>query len=55
MEQIISNYTFVEESEADGFAWVFNNPKSEAVKKAFKFPPLKPSEVRIKTLYFGIG
>ena len=46
-------YKFVDEKEADAFAWVFVD--TENMKKvAFKFPELKANEIRAKVTYSGL-
>ena len=47
-------YQFVEDSQADAFAWVFTDPKSDLKKVAFKFPELKADEVRANITYAGL-
>jgi len=47
-------YKFVDEKEADAFAWIFTDEKSPMKKIAFKFPEIKPNEVRAKVLYSGL-
>jgi len=47
-------YKFVEEKEADAFAWVFTNPKEGMQKVSVKFPDVKPDELRIKVTYAGL-
>jgi len=47
-------YKFVDEKEADAFAWVFTDEKSPMKKVAFKFPELQPNEVRAKVTYSGL-
>ena len=49
-----SLYKYVpEEKDADAVAWVWLN-KNKCVKFLFKFPPLKPKELRANILYLGI-
>jgi len=46
-------YSFVKEEEADAFAWVFVD--ADNMKKVpFKFPKLKPNEIRAKVTYAGL-
>ena len=40
-------------SKPDGMAWVFKTPKDFGMYP-FKFPPLKPEDVRIRILYTGV-
>ncbi len=42
-----------DEKEADAVAWAFVNPK-KMVKFPFKFPELKPNEIRANILYAGL-
>ena len=42
-----------DEKEADAVAWAFVNPK-KMVKFPFKFPELKPNEIRANILYPGL-
>ena len=42
-----------EEKDADAVAWAFVNPK-KMVKFPFKFPELKPNEIRANILYSGL-
>ena len=49
-----SLYKYVpEEKDADAVAWVWLN-KNKCVKFPFKFPPLRPKELRANILYLGI-
>ena len=43
-----TEYPLVEEAEADGIAFAFYGPSEPAVRYPFKFPPIKPNEIRIK-------
>ena len=47
-------YKFVDEKEADAFAWIFVDDHSPMKKVAIKLPELKPDEVRIKVTYTGL-
>jgi len=47
-------YKFVDEKEADAFAWVFTGPNDPMKKVAIKFPDLKSNEVRAQVTYAGL-
>jgi len=46
-------YKFVEEKEADAIAWAFVD-KENMKRIPFKFPELKPNEIRAKITYTGL-
>lgn len=47
-------YKFVEEKDADAFAWLFTEPKGGPKKVPIQFPALKPNELRAKVTFTGL-
>ena len=47
-------YKIVSDEEADAFGWVFTGVKENMTKIGFKFPEIKPNELRANITYTGL-